>query len=319
MDQHQHRVRPVRIERTAQLALRGASPPGADYVRARRGLYVAVADWPAGEFEARHYARMQAVEASMCARPVFSHASAAVIWGIPVIGGFAAVHVMAASLRGRRSRRGIAWHNHVLRDDDVTECGGHLVTTLERTLWDLATGSPPAAALAALDVGIRPRLQSPLGGLFDGVPPEELRERFAARSPARGSRNAATLASFCDARSGSPGESLSRWNIHALGFPRPELQVPFPRDDGGVDIVDFDWPAHRTFGEFDGRGKYLRDEYTAGRSADQVVWEEKLREDRIRLHRPRAVRWDWSIAVSPERLRRRLTAAGLPIGREYRV
>ncbi|MDR5699320.1 hypothetical protein [Agromyces aerolatus] len=127
------------------------------------------------------------------------------------------------------------------------------------------------------------------------------------------------LASFCDARAESPGESVSRWNLHALGFPRPELQVPFRRDDGGADIADFDWPDHGVFGEFDGRGKYLRDEYTGGRSADEVVWNEKLREDRIRLHRPRAARWDWSIAINPDRLRRRLAAAGLPLAQDRRV
>ncbi|MDR5699319.1 hypothetical protein [Agromyces aerolatus] len=172
MDQHQqqHRIRRVRIERTAQLALRGASPPGPEYVRARRGLYVAAADWPAGDFEATHYARMQAAEASMRARPVFSHTSAAVIWGIPVVGRLDGVHVMAASLRGRRSRRGIAWHNHALREEEISEFGGHLVTSLERTLWDLATWCPRPAAVAALDAGVRPRLETPLGGPVTGIP-----------------------------------------------------------------------------------------------------------------------------------------------------
>jgi hypothetical protein len=96
-----------------------------------------------------------------------------------------------------------------------------------------------------------------------------------------------------------------------LDVPMPRLQVPFPRGDGGVDIVDFDWPDLGAFGEFDGKGKYFREELTDGRSADEVLWDEKTREDRIRQHRPRAVRWGWDVAMSRPRLAHTLAAVGV--------
>ena len=296
-------------------ALRGGDRSPNQLTRVRRGVYVRSDDWPGTEREARHYVRMQAVVTAMRTQPIFSHASAAVIWGIPVVGRFDGVHIAAGSRSGRRSRFGLIWHNHRLGDADVVEFAGHLVTSLERTLWDLACTSPMPAAVAAIDAGIAVRLASPLGGVVAGMPRAALLDSFAARGAARGSRRAGIAAEFGDGRSGSPGESISRWNMHALGFPAPELQVPFARADGGRDIVDFDWPEFGVFGEFDGRGKYLRDEFTGGRPIEDVVYAEKQREDRVRRHRPRGIRWGWSVASEPAALARELRAGGLPQGR----
>ncbi|MBT2517159.1 hypothetical protein J7E29_06910 [Streptomyces sp. ISL-90] len=122
-----------------------------------------------------------------------------------------------------------------------------------------------------------------------------------------------TAIAFGDQASGSVGESLSRGQMHLLGFPAPRLQVRMPRPDGRDDIVDFDWPEFGLFGEFDGHGKYLRSEYTRGRAIADVVIAEKRREDRIRRrHRPFAVRWEWSIARRPRLLAQHLEEAGLP-------
>jgi hypothetical protein len=288
----------------------GANPT-AGLVRVRRGIYVAEADWPSTEREARHFVRMQAVQAGMSSRPVFSHVSAAVLWGVPVVGALEQVHLMAAGRIGRRSRRGTIWHNHRLEDADVTDLHGFLVTSLARTLFDLASSMPHASGVAAIDAGTRSAFRSGLGSAVAGVPKAELVESFAARGSVRGIRQAMTCASFSDARSGSAGESVSRWNMHVLGFPSPELQVPFEREDGGFDVVDFDWPEWGRFGEFDGFGKYVREEYTGGRSIQEIVWDEKQREDRIRRHRRYSSRWTWPVALNPVRLERRLLADGL--------
>jgi hypothetical protein len=97
-----------------------------------------------------------------------------------------------------------------------------------------------------------------------------------------------------------------------LGVPMPDLQVHFARgDQPGDDIVDFDWPALGVFGEFDGKGKYFKEEFQGGRTPEEVLWDEKLREDRVRRHRPRAVRWDWDVAMSRRRLGAVLAAAGI--------
>jgi hypothetical protein len=123
--------------------------------------------------------------------------------------------------------------------------------------------------------------------------------------------------SFADGRSGSTGESVSRVNIHVSGFPPPELQVPFLNADGREDIVDFFWEARHTrqlmplLGEFDGKVKYTRAEYTRGLPIEEVVWAEKIREDRLRGPGRSMVRWLWRTALSPERLRATLLDAGL--------
>ena len=115
---------------------------------------------------------------------------------------------------------------------------------------------------------------------------------------------------FADGDSGSVGESVSRVVIARSRFPRPVLQQVF-RDEVGRMFVDFWWPDYNLAGEFDGKGKYLRDEYTQGRSTAQIVLEEKAREDRLRRLGPSVVRWDWAEARSQSALRRILLRAGL--------
>jgi hypothetical protein len=81
------------------------------------------------------------------------------------------------------------------------------------------------------------------------------------------------------------------------------------RPEGGFDYPDFEWDD--VFGEFDGYAKYTRDEYTNGREMAEIVWEEKLREDRLRETGKRVCRWTWDVARSPSALEARLRAAGL--------
>jgi hypothetical protein len=306
---------PRTVDMRSASALRASGIPAPDrddeFLRVRRGIYVATSDWPGTEREARHFVRMQAVAAAI-SEPVFSHVSAAVLWGIPVVGDLGGAHVMAAGKVGRRTGRGVTWHNNRLADDEITTIDGWTVTSLERTLFDLAASRPHDAGVAALDAGTRGMFTSGLGTPVPGISKEKVIDSFSARRGARGVRGALLCAEFSDARSGSAGESVSRWNIHRLGFPPPELQVPFPREDGGVDVVDFDWPAHHRFGEFDGYGKYVREQYTGGRTIEQVVWAEKQREDRVRRHRANASRWGWAEATDPGRLERRLLHDGLP-------
>ncbi|GAA4383574.1 hypothetical protein [Agromyces bauzanensis] len=304
-------VRRVAVFGARDAAVRTSSAETrSSHVRVRRGIYVDNSDWAEKEREARHFVRMQTVSASMRSAPVFSHQSAALIWGLPVVGVPLQVQLIAAGRVGVRSQRGIRWHNDALRDSEIAEVGGFLVTNLERTLVDLARACTFPSAVAALDAGIRTSFESPVAGRVRGVEPARLGELVNAAARRRGVRAARRAVAFADARSGSAGESVSRANLHLLGFPAPELQVPFRRDDGGFDIVDFDWPALGRFGEFDGRGKYLRDEYTAERTIEEIVLAEKDREDRIRRHRPLGVRWGWDVALEPMKLHRHMVMHG---------
>ncbi len=99
--------------------------------------------------------------------------------------------------------------------------------------------------------------------------------------------------------------------MHLQGLPTPMLQQEFRDHRGLIGIVDFWWPEFGLIGEFDGLGKYTREEMLAGRSPAEAVVAEKLREDRLRALGPRVVRWGWETAISPPRLADTLRRAGL--------
>ncbi len=121
------------------------------------------------------------------------------------------------------------------------------------------------------------------------------------------------VSGFADPRSESPGESWSRVLIEELGFPPPQLQVPVRLPDGRVVRLDFAWPEHQVFGEFDGRMKYDDAVALSGTSDQSVYWQEKRREELIELVTGyRAVRWAWGDLRNPQRLAQRLRARGLP-------
>jgi hypothetical protein len=94
----------------------------------------------------------------------------------------------------------------------------------------------------------------------------------------------------------------------------PVLQQEFFDAFGSIGFVDFWWPEHNLIAEFDGIAKYVRDEFTGGRSVADVVIAEKNRENRLRAadggHG--MTRWDWTVAMRPPQLFERLSSAGLP-------
>lgn len=115
---------------------------------------------------------------------------------------------------------------------------------------------------------------------------------------------------------------MSRWrgcSVYRLHLPKPELQVRVPNGRFRYWDVDFGWEEEALFGEFDGFGKYHRIEMTNGASPEQVVWEEKKREDAIRASTSRGmVRWSWEIALNVPALRQLLLQAGLRPTRGHR-
>jgi hypothetical protein len=144
---------------------------------------------------------------------------------------------------------------------------------------------------------------------------EELDRAFLhlGRVPGRGAAGRAL--EFASPLSGSPGESISRAGMFLLGFLLPELQTPHWDHDGLIGFTDFFWRDRGTVGEFDGHGKYLRDEFTGGRSAADIVLAEKVREDRLRALGLGVFRWDWPVATSLQALGDLLTRNGIPRAR----
>ena len=272
------------------------------FIKIVPGVYLRTPEWESLDFEGRHIARMRAIE---LIRPgtVFSHLSAALVWGLPVVGGDLAVpHSVAAVASGGRSMNALRRHATGVPHDVRTEAG-LTVTSIQDTVLAVAAGYPPEVSVPMLDAALRlPGTVAPLDELLE----------LAARLPASmGAARCAWALRFANPTSGSAGESLSRVGIHRIGFPAPVLQARFEDARGLIGFVDFWWPDQDVIGEFDGLGKYLREEFTEGRTAAEVVLEEKDRENRLRAMGPRVGRWGWTVARNRSALATVLRDAGL--------
>ncbi|UZN04690.1 type IV toxin-antitoxin system AbiEi family antitoxin domain-containing protein [Cellulomonas sp. S1-8] len=265
-----------------------------EVVRVRRGTYVDAEAWRGLDDRARQVVRVRAVLAAASAPPVFSHWSAAAVLGLPVVGRRdEAVHVVQGSAGGGRSHGDVVRHA-VGGGADTTVVDGIRVTSAARTVVDLARVGGVVAGVVAADAAVR-------RGLTDV---EELRAEVAVVARGRGVRAARWTTGLVDPRSESPGESLSRVRMAELGLPAPVLQHEVRDRYGFVGRVDFWWPEQGVVGEFDGRVKY-------GSDAPDVLWAEKLREDRLRAAGLAVARWTWPDAWAGEPMAARLRAAGV--------
>ena len=105
--------------------------------------------------------------------------------------------------------------------------------------------------------------------------------------------------------------------MRTIGVPRPELQVAHYDARSFIGETDFAWPEYGAVGEADGDQKYLNPEFRGGRNPEQVLLDEKRREDRLRALPRQVPRWPWGVARSPRLLRQKLEALGLPAGQQW--
>jgi len=275
-------------------------------VRVHRGAYYPFEGWNKLTQTERYTFRVLAAVGTNRVNPTISHVSAAVLHGAPIIGPMPTlVHMLATTAAGTRTEHGYRKHATEY-PAEATELRGELrMTTLSRTLAEVAADSPFLTAVGILDWAFANHRIGP-------ADVSQMLDRLQIR---RGRRRAERAVAFADPRSGSPGESLSRVRIWEAGLPAPELQVPFRDGAGRIGVVDFWWPEHDLIGEFDGVSKYIREELTGGRDAAEVVIAEKAREDRLRALGPAVARWGWSVAWAPYALQAQLRDRGLPSSR----
>lgn len=271
------------------------------WVRVRSGVYVRAKVWNALHAEDRHLARARAT-ALVDPAAVFSHLTAALLWGLPLVDPPPSLpHVTTSRASGGRSSQSVV-RFAVGDPDECVRLDGLRVTGLRETLLAVASTWDAAVSIPILDAALAGRAVRAAA---------VTREELADRRPGRAERRVDFAVAFADPRSGSPGESLSRLTILRAGLPAPELQRRFDDDRGLIGFVDFWWPEFGVIGEFDGLGKYRRDLSGRGRSADEIVIAEKHREDRLRALGHRVIRWGWSTARSVPATRDLLTRAGI--------
>jgi hypothetical protein len=230
---------------------------------------------------------------------VVSHASAAVMHGLPTwTSAIDRVHVTRNRSGGGRRRSIVHVNGAPLRSEDLAVIDGVPVTSLVRTVLDLARSQPMDQAVAAGD-----------RALAVGLDAVELQRRLLAMEHWPGVRRARRTVQFLDGRSESAGESVSRVKFVEQGVPPPDLQREIFGPDGQlVARVDFLWDEEKTVGEFDGKIKYGR-LLKPGESSEKVIFEEKVREDALRDMGWQVVRWLWRDLYREGVLRQRLDRA----------
>ena len=221
----------------------------------------------------RHHRLIAATLAALRSPAVVSHQSAAVLhglpgWGIPLD----RVHVTRRPPASSDVGRHLRCHVARLPDDDVVVVGGIAVTSVVRTLLDLARVLTFEPAVVLLDAALHAR----------AVDPVVLEGRAAELGRVPGARSAGRAVRFADRRSESVGESRSRVLLARLGLAPSVLQKEVREPSGAfLGRADFGWDDERVLGEFDGRVKYGR-LLKAGQDAGDAVFEEKRREDAFR-------------------------------------
>ncbi|MBW0103387.1 hypothetical protein [Pseudonocardia sp. KRD291] len=274
-------------------------------LRPCRGAYLAVDDDRAVDPVWRYTVRVRAVAAHLSSDAVVSHQSAAALhglwlWKVPLD----RVHVVRDRDHGGRRTRSLHVHPAPLAPDEIVEVQGLAVTSVARTVADLARTVPFEQAVVAADSALRPGRE----GLTVTRP--DLLTAVRDGRGRTGNAAAERVARFADGAATGVPESRSRVAVHRAGLPPPVQQRHVHDGFGGwLATVDFWWDgAPSVVGEFDGKAKYGRS-LRAGRSEGDAVFEEKVREDLLRAENLAVVRWTWRDLDDFAPTARRLAAA----------
>jgi Protein of unknown function (DUF559) len=208
----------------------------------------AIAGQVAGDRVGEQTLRLVSVLAVAGPGAVGSHHSAAAIHGLDQLGRQPpqVVAVTRAPGVSRTGRPGVRLHIAALPSGHVTVRSGVRVTSVARTVVDLARTSSFRVGVVVADSALRGKQ----------VSKDELRAVISDCARWPGIRQAGLVVEFSDGLSESALESISRVAFRDHGIPAPELQVPVGGDNGVVGRVDFLWRRCRTIGEADGAVKY---------------------------------------------------------------
>lgn len=260
------------------------------WLRVRRGAYVAMDDLdPDPYVRGRQVAlaRTQAVALQTTGRIVFSHDSAALLWGLPLFRLPERTHVLVQTARAGDAAADVARHHLDRPSGELVERRGLAVTGLEQTVVDCARALGARGGLVVADAA-----------LAAGARRDVLEEILAASRGGRGVRCAREVVAAADDGAESPGETLARWALLRAGLPAPVTQLPIETHLGVV-WADLAWPELRLVAEYDGLQKYR-----GGTTA--VVIAEKRRQEAIEEVGWRVVRLTAADVRDPVGLARRL-------------
>ena len=254
-------------------ALRALTGNGGPWVVVRRGVYAERGAWEAlDSYADQPLVKARAAHLAIGVDHVLSHDSAAHVWGLPVVLAQSdLVHITRPGVWGSRTEHGVK-HHLAMQPPTVETIAGLPVTGLARTAMDLAREHGFECGAAAADRAMR-----------WGVIGDDFTEVIDGMKSWPGVTRCRRAAEVADPGADSPGETLVRLMILELGLGIPETQFPVQTGRG---IAWCDLRIGRHIVEFDGRRKYrsVADGGDAERDADDVVWDEKVRERDVASH-----------------------------------
>ncbi len=158
--------------------------------------------------------------------------------------------------RNPRSPRGVRTRRDVLLDGESTTVAKIMLTTPERTAFDIGRRQPRRIAVAQLDSLAR----------ATGYKPDDVLCLVDRHRGARGLRRLETALTLVDPGAQSPRESYLRLLLVDAGLPRPRTQIPVLGVDGyPFAYLDMGWPGYMVAVEYDGdhhrldRFQYVKD------------------------------------------------------------
>lgn len=263
----------------------------------RRGVYCLRSTWESATLEGRHVLEVDAALARADGALWVSHASAAVLYGLPLPRAGSPVYLTRPPPRGTSYLRGVHVEAATLPVADRTRRAGRPLTSLARTVADCARHLPPADGLAVADAALRSHPEVRHGAL----------SVLSACDTWPNAARARRVLRLVDGGRESPLESWSCWYLHRLGLPAPSWQVNlFDAAGRWLARVDAWWEEFAVAGEADGRVKYDVGPVEDLAAARQALYDEKRREDRLRAAGVGVVRWGALDLRRPEEWGRRV-------------
>lgn len=261
-------------------------------IRVRRGLYVVRPDCPRRSHAALallkqrstgdlidldvkglrgHAARLRILTRTyvddLAEDCTLSHVSAALLWGLPFT---RPIQGRAEAVRPGRSRgyKQVIIRQRVLHPSEATEIDGLPVTTVRRTLLDVALDYPLDVSVPMIDHALRKEL----------VSTEDIAELARSIRRRRGSVRARTAFSLGDRARESPAESICAVRFHEHGIAGFVPQATFgTKDDGFIARVDFLHRGAKIIVEVNGEIKYTDGETGAARARRERRQDYQLR------------------------------------------
>lgn len=245
-----------------------------EWHRVRRGAYCSGELWRSLSAADRHRVLARAVLRTAHPSAVLSHHSAAIEHGVAVWGAnLDEVHLTRTDGIAGRREAGVVRHCGVLPDDHVAIVNGVPVTVPARVAVEVMTVLGVEQGLVVVNGLLNAGLAQP--GSISTLASDL---RFWPHS-----LSAQIVLRLADPRIESVGESRALFMCWEQHLPRPQSQVHVYDEVGRLLArLDFAWPEHEVFLEFDGREKYSRFR-REGETLDEFVMREKQREERVCL------------------------------------